>query len=193
MIVGERVTLRPFRVEDIPTLRRWHDDGAVMQYWAQPQPLVVEHQFEADLAPGGRFTVFGECGYFCIVDETGRPIGRLDYEGLRPPHLSCELGIFIGEQDAWGAGYGPEAVVLALDWLFNQRGAHRVWLTTQVTNERAQRAYEKVGFVREGVWRECYFYDGAWHDEVAYVILAREFNARYRPDGFATRRLRRPA
>jgi RimJ/RimL family protein N-acetyltransferase len=193
MITGERVTLRPFRVEDIPTLRRWHDDGEVMQYWGQSQPVVAEHEFEADLAPGGRFTKFGESAYFCICDETGRPIGRIDYEGLRPPSLSCELGIFIGEPDAWSKGYGSEAIVLLLDWAFNQRGAHRVWLTTQSTNERAKRAYEKVGFVRLGVWRECYFYDGGWHDEDVYDLLDREFNARYRPDGVATRPLRRPS
>ena len=75
---------------------------------------------------------------------------------------------------------------------FNQRAAHRVGLTTDAANVRAQRVYEKVGFVREGTRREHWYADGAWHDDHLYGILAREFNARYRPDGFATRRLRRP-
>ena len=179
MIRGKRVTLRPFQREDLEALRRWHDDGEVMQHWGEPQPLVVEGQFEADLAAGGRFTKFEAEGYFCICDETGRPIGRLEYEGFDEHDRHAELGILIGEKDAWHKGYGPEAIVLFLDWFFNQRGAHRVWLTVQTRNERAQRAYEKVGFVREGTWREHYFYDGAWHDEHIYGILAREFNARY--------------
>jgi len=63
---------------------------------------------------------------------------------------------------------------------------------TGVDNARAQRAYEKVGFVREGTWREHAYHDGAWHDQHLDGILAGEFNARYRPDGFATRRVRRP-
>ena len=162
MIRGERISLRPFRREDLPALRRWFDDGEVMQYWGNSSPLVPEHMFEDDLAPGGRFTKFGAEGYFCLCDETGRPIGWLSYNGLHHRHCAPELGILIGEKDAWNKGYGPEAIVLLLGWLFTHRGAHRVWLTVQARNGRAQRAYEKVGFVREGTWREHYFYDGAF-------------------------------
>jgi RimJ/RimL family protein N-acetyltransferase len=192
MIHGPRVTLRPFTSADLPALRRWHDDGEVMIHWSDPQPLVTEHAFADDLAPGGRFTRFQENGYFCICDAQGRPLGRIEYEGLHHRHRTCELGIYLGEKDAWSQGYGSEAIVLLLDWLFNQRSAHRVWLTTHIQNLRAQRAYEKVGFVRSGVWRECYYYDGRWHDEVAYDLLDREFNARYRPDGFAARQIACP-
>ena len=178
MIRGERISLRPFRREDLPALRRWFDDGEVMQYWGNSSPMVPEHMFEADLAPDGRVTKFQERGYVCMCDETGRPIGWLSYDGLRDDR-HAELGILIGEKDAWNKGYGPEAIVLLLGWLFNHRGAHRVWLTVQARNARAQRAYEKVGFVREGTWREHYFYDGAFHDEHIYGFLAREFNMRY--------------
>ena len=182
MIGGKRVTLRPWRLDDLPVLRRWHDDGEVMQYWGERLPVVVEGEFQADLAPGGRFTTFEQNGYFCICDETGRPIGRIDYEGFRPQSRHAELGIFIGEKDAWNRGYGPEAIVLLLNWLFNHQGLHRVWLTVMVSNTRAQRAYEKVGFVREGTWREHSYSDGGWHDEHLYGILAHEFNARYQPE-----------
>ena len=47
MITGKRVTLRPFRREDLPILRRWHDDGEVMRYWGERQPVVAEDKFEA--------------------------------------------------------------------------------------------------------------------------------------------------
>ena len=178
MIRGERVTLRPFRREDLEALRRWHDDGEVMQFWGERLPLVAEGRFEEELAPGGRFTRFDMNGHFCVCDETDRPIGRLSYEGFRATERHAELGILIGEKDAWSKGYGSEAIRLLLDYLFNQRGAHRVWLTVQARNARAQRAYEKVGFRREGTWREHYYYDGAFHDEHIYGILAREFNER---------------
>jgi RimJ/RimL family protein N-acetyltransferase len=186
MIQGKRVTLRPWRREDLPTLRRWHDDGAVMRFWGERQPLVVENQFEAELAPGGRFTRFDQDGSFCICDETGRPIGRLDYEGTAgnggARDRRAEFAIFIGEPDAQNQGYGPEAIIVLLNWLFNHRGFHRVWLTVQANNGRAMRAYERIGFVHEGTYRDHNFYDGAWQDEHVYGLLADEFNARYRPD-----------
>ena len=46
--------------------------------------------------------------------------------------------------------------------------------------------------MREGTWREHVYHDGTWHDQHLYGILGRDFNARYRPDGFAARPLRQP-
>lgn len=182
MIRGKRVTLRPFRQDDLPRLRRWHDDGEVMQYWGERLPLVIEGQFAADLAPGGRFTTFETSAYFCVCDETDRPIGLVQAEGFGARDRRAQLGILIGERDFWDKGYGSEAVVLLLNWLFNHRNVHRVWLNVQANNPRAMRVYEKIGFVREGTWREHNFYDGRWHDEHLYGILADEFNARFRPE-----------
>jgi RimJ/RimL family protein N-acetyltransferase len=179
MIQGTRVALRAFQPDDLPTLRRWHADGAVMRYWSVPQPVVPAHAFADEVAPGGRFTRFEANGSFCVCDETGRPIGRIDYEGDAVPARHAELALYIGEPDAWSRGYGTEAIVLLLGWLFNQRGLHRVWLSVLADNPRARRTYEKIGFTHEGRWREHYFYDGAWHDADLFGILAAEFNARH--------------
>ncbi len=179
MIVGKRVTLRPFQPEDLPTLRTWHDDADVIRYWGDRSPILPAHAFEADIAPNGRFTRFEEDGYFCICDETGRAIGRVEYEGFRLPNRSAELSILIGEKDAWSKGYGTEAIILMLDWLFNDRSLHRIWLEVYATNTRAQRSYEKVGFVREGTLRDRWLMGGQWNDAHVYSMLRREYNARY--------------
>jgi RimJ/RimL family protein N-acetyltransferase len=182
MTQGKRVSLRPFRREDLPRLRRWRDDGEVMQYWGERMPVLVEGWFEAHLGPGGRFTVFDQCGYFCICDDGGRAIGLLQYEGSARRDRRAELGVLIGEKDAWNQGYGTEAVVVLLNWLFNHQGWHRVWLTVQANNPRAIHVYEKIGFTREGILRQHNFYDGQWQDEPIYGMLAGEFNGRYRPE-----------
>ena len=182
MLRGRRVALRPFRPDELPLLRRWHDDGAVMVHWGERQPVVDEAQLAATLAPGGPFMAFEGCGLFCICDETGRPIGRVHYESPAFRDRRAQLGIVLGERDAWDRGYGTEALIVLLNWLFNHRGMHRAWLTVQANNARARRVYERIGFAREGTLREHNFYDGRWHDEHVYGLLAAEFNARYRPD-----------
>jgi len=154
-----------------------------MQYWGERAALTPAGTFEAELAPGGRFTKFGENGYFCICDETGRAIGRIDYEGLHLPECQAELSILIGEKDVWSRGYGSEAIGVLLDFLFNDMNAHRVWLEVFAENTRAQRAYEKAGFVREGTMRENWFAEGRWMDEHIYSILRSEFNARHNASG----------
>jgi RimJ/RimL family protein N-acetyltransferase len=182
MIHGARVTLRPFRLDDLPYLRRWFDDGEVMRCWGERQPLLPAESFAADLAPGGRFTHIEQTGYFWVADETSRALGYLQYEGGALRDRRAQIGILIGERDAWDQGYGTEAVVVLLNWLFSHRGFHRVWLTVQANNPRAARVYEKIGFVREGTLREHNFYDGRWQDEHVYGILAAEFDARFRPE-----------
>lgn len=178
MLRGPRVTLRPWTRDDLPALRRWHNDPEVMQYWGERAALVPEGMFEKDLAPDGRFTTFAESGFFCICDESGRAIGRIEYEDCKLPTRNAELAILIGEKDAWSRGYGSEAISVLLDYLFNEMDAHRVWLEVFAANVRAQRAYEKVGFVREGTWRESWFTEGQWHDAYLYGILRHEFVAR---------------
>lgn len=182
MIRGKRVTLRPFTIEDIPALVRWHDDGEVMQYWGERQPLVYASTIEEEFKPGGRYTKHSDRGELCVCDEEMRPIGLLGYKGPSGRDRHAELLVLIGERGALNKGYGPESLVVLLNWLFNNQNAHRVWLTVQANNPRAIRAYEKVGFVREGVMRDHYFREGSWHDEVIFGILATEFNAVYTPE-----------
>lgn len=182
MIRGERVTLRPTMKSDVETLRRWHDDPEVMRYWGEAMPLVSEGQFEDGFGPDGRFTKFERAGHFIICDEAMRPIGRIGFHEYSPENRHAELGIFIGEKDCWSKGYGSEAIVAFGHWYFNVKGAHRLWLNVFADNVRAQRAYEKIGFTREGTWREQSYIDGRWMDEYLYGLLRPEFNARYRPD-----------
>ncbi len=53
----------------------------------------------------------------------------------------------------------------------------RVWLDTDVGNTRAQAAYAKAGFVREGVFRHAFHQDGHWSDDVRMALLREEWAA----------------
>jgi RimJ/RimL family protein N-acetyltransferase len=44
-------------------------------------------------------------------------------------------------------------------------------------NERALRLYKRLGFVREGVNREAYYYDLKWHDRILFSMLQSEWVA----------------
>jgi RimJ/RimL family protein N-acetyltransferase len=177
MIAAERLRLRPIRRADLPTLRAWFDDPDTMRFWGIPSPLVVEDQFEEDLA--GRFRRFDAAGYFLIELLDGTPIGRIEYERLDPQTRSADVMILIGAPEARGRGYGTEAMVALLRYLFHQRNLHRVSLSVLAWNNRAIRSYEKVGFVVEGTLRDDLFFDGRYHDQVLMSMLRHEFDARW--------------
>jgi len=91
---------------------------------------------------------------------------------------ACQSNITIGERDAWGHGYGGESTRLMVDHAFGSLGLHRVALSVFAFNERALRAYARVGFVTEGRSREAIWRDGRWWDEIHMSVLEPEWRAR---------------
>ena len=64
---------------------------------------------------------------------------------------------------------------LLLDYAFGELNLHRFQLTVFAYNERASALYEKLGFVREGVFREFLLRDGTRYDMYLYGLLRREW------------------
>jgi aminoglycoside 6'-N-acetyltransferase len=68
-------------------------------------------------------------------------------------------------------------------FLIEDRGHHRLTIDPAAANERAIRAYEKVGFRKVGLLRRYQYYpDGTWQDGLLMELLAEEFLADDRGD-----------
>jgi aminoglycoside 6'-N-acetyltransferase len=60
-------------------------------------------------------------------------------------------------------------------WLIEERGHHRVTIDPAASNERAIRAYGRVGFRPVGIMRRYEGdLDGSWHDGLLMDLLADE-------------------
>jgi hypothetical protein len=111
------------------------------------------------------------------VRADNRLIGSCAFSQLDADNGSTLFHITIGEHDAWGHGYGSEATRLMVDHAFDSLGLHRVALTVFAFNERAIRAYQRVGFVVEGSAREAIWRDGRWWDELHMSVLEPDWRA----------------
>jgi [ribosomal protein S5]-alanine N-acetyltransferase len=72
-------------------------------------------------------------------------------------------------------GYGSEATRLLVRHGFETLNLHRIWLHVYEYNERGIRAYERVGFQREGVLRQDRFYEGRYWNTLVMGILREEW------------------
>ena len=112
------------------------------------------------------------------TEPDGRYIGHVRLHGIDRKELNAHLAIGIFDRRFWSHGYGSEAIDLILGYAFETLRLHRVDLRVLEFNMRAIRAYEKCGFVHEGVERESCHLNGRWYSDVIMGILEDEYRAR---------------
>jgi RimJ/RimL family protein N-acetyltransferase len=74
-----------------------------------------------------------------------------------------------------GKGFGTEAIMIMVDYLFLSRELMRVQAMPDVSNIASQRVLEKTGFTKEGIIRKSGFNRGKWCDDCLYSILREEW------------------
>lgn len=174
-IEGDRVVLRRHARENLPAFQRWYADPEVARLTRyQDGPMRAEEieRFFHARAIGAESLAMA-----IHVKGTGRLVGSCAFSQLDADNGSVLYHITIGERDAWGRGYGTEATALMLRHAFETLGLHRVALSVFEFNERAIRAYRRVGFTTEGRSRDAIRRDGRWWDELAMSILEDEWRA----------------
>ena len=174
LLHGSRVRLTALTPDDLPAIARWYQDAEFLRlYDARPAAPRTEaelarhleemHKSEKDFA-------------FAVRPLDGDDlIGTLELDGVLWSHGVCWMGIAIGERANWGQGYGTEAARLALAFAFDELNLHRVQATVFSYNDRSIALFERLGFRREGVYREFLQRDGERYDMLLYGILEREW------------------
>jgi RimJ/RimL family protein N-acetyltransferase len=107
---------------------------------------------------------------------TGRAIGSTRFLDIAPEHGRLEIGWTWIAPSHQRTAINTEAKLLQLTYAFDELGANRVALKTDLRNDRSQAAIARIGGVREGVLREqMRMPDGYMRSSVYFSILASEW------------------
>ena len=113
--------------------------------------------------------------YFLLVaTDDGRRVGYAIVRGLGPRPDSVELKRLVVTDT--GRGHGRAALRLIKTLVFEEYGAHRLWLDAFVDNARARHLYLSEGFVEEGVMRESARRADGYASQVLMSILEQEYS-----------------
>lgn len=112
-----------------------------------------------------------------VIEYQGRAIGEILLDNFVSADKRAGLIIGILDPEALGKGLGTEAIKSIAEFSFDTLGIHKLSMRVLSFNMRAIRAYERVGFVREGLERESALIGGIWHDDVIVGLLKRDFDA----------------
>jgi aminoglycoside 6'-N-acetyltransferase len=168
-LVGQRVTLRAVRPEDVDRLREILAEPSVGRWWGGSRPGEPDYDVAEDwLDVEATDTTF-------VIEVDGAVVGSIQCsEELEPDYRHAGIDLFLDTAHQ-GAGLGPDAIRTLARWLIDERGHHRLTIDPSAANERAIAAYRRVGFRPVGVMRRYERGpDGTWHDGLLMDLLADE-------------------
>lgn len=176
MIEGTLVSLRPWEMADLERNHRWVNDREMTRFLTMryEMSLAAEENFMRERT---KTPVSFSAATFAIETKDGRHIGNCGLHDASPENRGATLGVFIGERECWGKGYGTDAVRTLVRFGFEEMNLNRVELHVFHFNERAMASYRKCGFVEEGRLRQHIYQEGVYHDLVVMAVLRDEWEA----------------
>lgn len=178
---SENIILKQIEAEDMRDLSvlisKWINDGVVTYYMFTGQKPRNSEQVAKDF----RELLENEHNViFLVIDkETDNPIGYAGLYDINHSSRKAEYRVLIGDKDFWGKGLGTEITELITFYGFDRLNLHRIYLGFTSDNKAAFRAYEKSGYVKEGVLREDIYRNSKYYDSVRMAILRDDYYEKY--------------
>ncbi len=170
------VTLRGVRLRDWRALEKaLSANRGWLQQWEATHPIIstapVDHRagIRSLLDQARKGT-----GLPMVMEVDGALVGQLNVSQISYGSLSsASLGYWVVQSSA-GKGITPVAVALVTDFLFFERGLHRMEICIRPENQASLRIVQKLGFRFEGFRRRYIHIDGRWRDHLCFALTAEE-------------------
>ena len=146
-IQGEKTTLREKRFSDAEDDYQWRVDEELGRLDAATPLTIAFQNFLVHYRDEIQYTTPWSRRFGIDAREEAKHIGNCMYYDINYVSGTTELGILIGDRDYWSRGYGTDAVDAMLTHIFTDTPLTMVYLHTLEWNHRAQRSFEKSGFV----------------------------------------------
>ncbi|MFX0139084.1 MAG: GNAT family N-acetyltransferase [Candidatus Hodarchaeota archaeon] len=175
MLKGENVKLAPLKREYIEKFLKWLNDPKITQYLDTYPPLTrdMEEEWFDNLKTKEDTIIFS----ILLTENNGKEklIGNCGIQDIKWKDRVGHCGVFIGDKENQGKGYGTEALRLLVDYGFNTLNLNRIELIVYDFNIKAMKSYKKVGFIEEGRKRQATFKNGKYHDVIIMSLLQEEW------------------
>ena len=173
-----RLLLRPFTLEDAPTVRELaggREVAATTSTIPHPYP---EGQAEAWIGAHAQLAAHGVMYVFAVTRKASRvPMGSIGIViGNGRPHKRALLNYWLGVP-YWNQGYATEAVRRVIAFGFEELGLNRIEATHHMDNPASGRVMQKAGMAYEGMLRGYLLKEGTAQDVAMYAVLRADWEA----------------
>lgn len=149
--------LRPYRIEEF-------ERACEIRELINPE---TRERMKRNIESSG---TWGDHFLHLAIDQAGVLVGDIQLRHCQfsmPPGVA-EIGVEVAKE-LRGQGIGSQSLELASQYLF-ETGYYRVAGSTAVTNIAMQKAFEKAGWIREGVFHNLFVEAGIGIDYIVYAI-----------------------
>ena len=158
------MTLRPFNINDAPTILSWCKDKHAFRLWsadrykefpAQPEEMMKLYEGD-NMYP--LTAVVGEERLRVDEQSSGMIVGHILLRFPSEDKSVIRFGFVIVDDSKRGKGYGKQMLRLAIDYAQQELGAQKITLGVFCDNLSAAKCYKSVGFQITGT--DAYPIDG---------------------------------
>ncbi len=169
-IDGEICYLSPLRIEDAELFTRWLNDTEVLRFLNLASASITLES-EREILD----TIARKHNYGIVESEGNRLIGICGFVEINNLNQTGECGIFIGDKEYWGRGFGTRALECLISYGFDYLNLHNIMLKVYSYNERGFKSYKKCGFKEIGRRRDALLREGRRWDEIMMDIIPDDF------------------
>ncbi len=176
MLIGTNVFLTSVKDDDIDEIEKWFNNVEFLRYYDMIAAVPKSRRQVENMIKDYQDSY--EKYIFAIRDKkTEKIIGIAGFDEIISSNGTATTFIGIGNNVYTGKGYGKESMMLLLDYGFNELNFYKIQLNVIAYNGVAIKLYEKLGFMREGTYREFILRDGKRYDMYLYGLLRSEWLA----------------
>jgi [ribosomal protein S5]-alanine N-acetyltransferase len=169
-----RLRLRELHLNDAPFILNLYSDENVCKYLYDDK-LYTNIDEAKDFIEWNTYYENKNHNRWGIIRKAdGVIVGTVGFHSWDRYNHIAEIGYDLAEE-FWRKGYMSEAVDKCLNHGFRSLGLNRIHAYIAPENLTSIRLLEKLGFKREGIFRDKHYYMGEYHDLYCYSLLKREW------------------
>ena len=109
-----------------------------------------------------------------ILVESDSLIGVIGLKSINRVSKKAEIGYWIGAT-MWNKGYGGEAVAMIVNYAFRHLELKRIIANVFPGNFASEKILMRLGFVREGLFRQHVLGNDGYVDVIAFGLLKEDY------------------
>ena len=178
---GRICQLRRCIPDDFQTYLYWQSNGEWLQYdapWEADNAIQTPDGIERYRTKFMKRCEEDQSSPFrraTIINNQDKPVGWVSRYVDNNNNTNWYVGIDICENDYMNKGIGTEALLLWINYLFEESDIHKVSLNTWSYNKRMIHVAEKIQMIKEGIEREKRQWKNNWIHRYHFGILRDEW------------------